>query len=93
MREITQSLDISGMDVDFMDVDILFSSLIALYKKQKRDLHFSFKKEFLRKTGVVTASLKLSELKEIITKAEKNEVMHTGSALPDPLMGWCGEMS
>jgi hypothetical protein len=93
VREITQSLSINGIDVDYMDVDMLFSTLISNFKKQKRDLHNSLKKEFLRKTGVVTAPLKYSELLNIIKQAEKAELMASGSAIPDPLTGYCGKMS
>ena len=86
-------MDINRIDVDYMDVDMLLSTLVSNFKKQKRDLHSSLKKEFLRKTGVVTARLQFSELQQIIKQAEKAELMHSGSAIPDPMVGWCGTIS
>lgn len=92
-REFATILDQGGIDMDFIDVDILLNTLMNHYKKQKQALQLALKKEFLRKTGVVTANLKLTELEAILKTAEKAENMNTGSGVPDPCVGWSGEMS
>ena len=91
MRGMVRQIEMDGVDVDFVDIDLLFAACINGFQRSRREVQQALKREFLKATGQVEADLTFDQFNEIVKEAHSSEnwkdSIHT-----DPLVKFSGNI-
>jgi len=61
MRGIVSMIDVDGVDVDHLDLDLVLSSIMSMFKRVRWDLQNKFKTIFMRLKGNMISSISLKD--------------------------------